>query len=85
MCKTKSGKLISGGGLNKKGEVQQKIQKLISGGVMVLCLHNRSSQTKLMKIGKADEAVKVTENRRFRRHFLSEILLKFGATAIVVL
>ena len=78
-------KINKRGGLNKKGEVQQKIQKLISGSVMVLCLHNRSSQTKLMKIGKADEAVKVTENRRFRRHFLSEILLKFGATAIVVL
>ena len=78
-------KINKRGGLNKKGEVQQKIQKLISGGVMVLCLHNRSSQTKLMKIGKADEAVKVTENRRFRRHFLSEILLKFGPTAIVVL
>ena len=78
-------KINKRGGLNKKGEVQQKIQKLISGGVMVLCLHNRSSQTMLMKIGKADEAVKVTENRRFRRHFLSEILLKFGATAIVVL
>ena len=55
--------------------------------VMLLYLHNRSSQAKLLKADKADEVFNVTEetDKCHHRHFLPEIVLSFGVTAIVLL
>ena len=43
---------------------------------MLLCLHNRNSQTKLLKTDEADEA-----DELHQRHLLHETLFRFRATA----
>ena len=54
---------------------------------MLLCLYNRSSQAKLLETYEADEVFNVAENKTNSITdilFQIEVLLQFGATAIVL-
>ena len=54
---------------------------------MLLCLHNRNGQVKLLKTDKADKVINVTENKinSITGVFFLKYYLDLGATAIVLL